>query len=455
MEVGTRIDGIFDLYNYFDSVIVTDDKGRIQYYSNMREDLYRPMLKNIIGHTIIELHPELTEDTSSIMQVLKTGQPVYNQLETWYNQDGTSITNLYNTLPLMKDGKIVGAVDISRAVNSGKERPSITLSDEKAELYRSEDIIGNSPAIRKLKESLPQIARTDSSVLIYGETGTGKELFAQALHTSGNRSKKRFVSYNCAAIPATLLEGILFGTVKGGFTGAENRQGLFEIANGGTLFLDEVNSMDLAMQAKLLKAIEEKKVMRVGGTEPVDIDVKIISAMNKDPYECLENGTIREDLFYRLNVVNLRIPPLREREGDIDLLTRHFIYKFNVKQNRRITGLDGETRKIFDSYNWPGNVRELQNVIEGAFNMTGFNQIRKENLPEYLRKAAGHLSGGGSHIYIDSDEEGSLKEKMAQVERSLIADALENSTTVAEAARKLKISKQDMAYTMKKYGLLK
>ena len=141
--------------------------------------------------------------------------------------------------------------------------------------------------------------------------------------------------------------------------------------------------MDLAMQAKLLKAIEEKKVMRVGGTEPVDIDVKIISAMNKDPYECLENGTIREDLFYRLNVVNLRIPPLREREGDIDLLTRHFIYKFNVKQNRRITGLDGETRKIFDSYNWPGNVRELQNVIEGAFNMTGFNQIRKENLPEY------------------------------------------------------------------------
>lgn len=292
MEVGTRIDGIFDLYNYFDSVIVTDDKGRIQYYSNMREDLYRPMLKEIIGHTIMELHPELTEDTSSIMQVLKTGQPVYNQLETWYNQDGTSVTNLYNTLPLMKDGKIVGAVDISRAVNSGKERPSITLSDEKAELYRSEDIIGNSPAIRKLKESLPQIARTDSSVLIYGETGTGKELFAQALHTSGNRSKKKFVSYNCAAIPATLLEGILFGTVKGGFTGAENRQGLFEIANGGTLFLDEINSMDLAMQAKLLKAIEEKKVMRVGGTEPVDIDVKIISAMNKDPYECLENGMI-------------------------------------------------------------------------------------------------------------------------------------------------------------------
>lgn len=162
MEVGTRIDGIFDLYNYFDSVIVTDDKGRIQYYSNMREDLYRPMLKDIIGHTIIELHPELTEDTSSIMQVLKTGRPVYNQLETWYNQDGTSVTNLYNTLPLMKDGKIVGAVDISRAVNSGKERPSITLSDEKTELYRSEDIIGSSPAIRKLKESLPQIARTDS-----------------------------------------------------------------------------------------------------------------------------------------------------------------------------------------------------------------------------------------------------------------------------------------------------
>ncbi len=455
MELGTRIDGIFDLYNYFDSVIVTDEKGIIRYYSNMREDLYQPDLKDIIGHTILELHPELTEDTSSIMQVLKTGVPVYNQLETWYNRDGTGVTNLYNTIPLIQSGKIVGAVDISRAVNSGKERPSITLSDEKTELYKSEDIIGNSEAMRNLKDSLPQIARTDSSVLIYGETGTGKELFAQAIHTSGKRSKKRFVSYNCAAIPVTLLEGILFGTVKGGFTGAENRQGLFEAANGGTLFLDEINSMDMAMQAKLLKAIEEKRIMRVGGTEPIDIDVKIISAMNRDPYECLEAGVIREDLFYRLNVVNLRIPPLREREGDLDLLTRHFIYKYNVKLNRRVMGLDGETKKIFETYQWPGNVRELQNVIEGAFNMTGFNQIRKENLPEYLRKAVGNPSGGRSHIYIDDDEGKSLKEKMAQAESRLIRHALEGSSTVAEAARKLKISKQDMAYKMKKYNLTK
>ena len=187
----------------------------------------------------------------------------------------------------------------------------------------------------KIKDSISQVAQTDSSVLIYGETGTGKEMIAQAIHSASKRTKKKFVVQNCAAIPATLLEGILFGTVRGAFTGAEDHPGLFEIASGGTLFLDEINSMDMSMQAKLLRAIEDKKILRVGGSSPITIDVKIISALNQDPIECVNNKTLRQDLFYRLNVVQFYLPPLRDRRSDIELLTNHFIFNYNLKMNKQ------------------------------------------------------------------------------------------------------------------------
>ena len=452
MEITDNMSEILNLYNFFDSVIITDEKGIIKYYTNMRADVYWPDAKNITGMHILELHPELTEETSSIMRVLKTGEPIFNQLESFYSSSGQVGTNIYCTLPLMKDDKIVGAVDFARVIGE-KERKNIVIkgNGDKERYYSVNDIISNTPEMIRIKDMISQVAQTDSSVLIYGETGTGKEMIAQAIHTSSNRNNKNFVVQNCAAIPATLLEGILFGTVKGSFTGAEDHPGLFEIANGGTLFLDEINSMDLSMQAKLLRAIEEKKIRRVGGSKPINIDVKIISALNQDPIECVNNNLLRQDLFYRLNVVQFYLPPLRERRKDIELLTNHFIFKYNLKMNKQIHGIDNDVRKLFSEYYWPGNIRELQNVIEGAFNTAGFKLIRMENMPQYLIKS--YEKQQDSLISEKLPEDGiELKEVMAEYEKRILKMALGEAETIAEAARKLNISKQDLNYKMKKYN---
>ncbi len=455
MELGKNMAEIMNIYNFFDSVIVTDDKGVIKYYANMRTDVYRADAKDIVGLHIFELHPELTEETSSIMRVLKTGEPVFNQLESFYSLSGQSVTNIYCTLPLLSDGKIVGAIDFARVVGK-EERKNIVLSSESdgEKYYTVKDIITLSPDVIKIKDLIPQVAQTDSSVLIYGETGTGKDMIAQAIHSASNRCSRRFVALNCAAIPASLLEGILFGTKRGSYTGAEDRAGLFELADGGTLFLDEINSMDIAMQAKLLRAIEEKKVMRVGGSDSIPINVKIVSATNRSPMESIETGHLRQDLFYRLNVVQFYLPPLRERKEDIQLLTNHFIYRYNLKMNKHIQGIDGDVRTIFNEYSWPGNVRELQNIIEGAFNITGFKVIRREDLPDYLLTSydkqnqdlvAREIAGNGV----------SLNNLIADYEKAIIRKALDSAKTVAEAARKLDLSKQDLGYKMKKYELRK
>lgn len=453
MEITDNMSEILNLYNFFDSVIITDEEGIIKYYTNMRADVYWPDAKNITGMHILELHPELTEETSSIMRVLKTGEPVFNQLESFYSSSGQAVTNIYCTMPLMQDNKIVGAVDFARVIGE-KERKNILLKGnrDKNRYYSVNDIISNTPEMIRIKDMISQVAQTDSSVLIYGETGTGKEMIAQAIHTSSNRNNKNFVVQNCAAIPATLLEGILFGTVKGSFTGAEDHPGLFEIANGGTLFLDEINSMELSMQAKLLRAIEEKKIRRVGGSKPINIDVKIISALNQDPIECVNNNLLRQDLFYRLNVVQFYLPPLRERRKDIELLTNHFIFKYNLKMNKQIHGIDNDVRKLFSEYYWPGNIRELQNVIEGAFNTAGFKLIRMENMPQYLIKS--YEKQQDSLISEKLPEDGiELKEVMAEYEKRILKMALGEAETIAEAARKLNISKQDLNYKMKKYNL--
>ncbi|MBS5334060.1 MAG: sigma 54-interacting transcriptional regulator, partial [Anaerovoracaceae bacterium] len=453
MEITDNMSEILNLYNFFDSVIITDEKGVIKYYTNMRADVYWPDAKNITGMHILELHPELTEETSSIMRVLKTGEPIFNQLESFYSSSGQVGTNIYCTLPLMKDDKIVGAVDFARVIGE-KERKNIVIkgNGDKTRYYSVNDIISNTPEMIRIKDMISQVAQTDSSVLIYGETGTGKEMIAQAIHTSSNRNNKNFVVQNCAAIPATLLEGILFGTVKGSFTGAEDHAGLFEIANGGTLFLDEINSMDLPMQAKLLRAIEEKKIWRVGGSKPVNIDVKIISALNQDPIECVNNNLLRQDLFYRLNVVQFYLPPLRERRKDIELLTNHFIFKYNLKMNKQIHGIDNEVRKLFNEYYWPGNVRELQNVIEGAFNTAGFKLIRMENMPQYLIRS--YENQKDAFISERLPREGvDLKGVLAEYEKKILKMAISEASTIAEAARKLNISKQDLNYKIKKYEL--
>ena len=452
------VEQILSLYNYIDGLMITDERGKIEYYMTYRPDLVSLREKDLIGKNLLEIYPDLTEETSSIMRVLKTGKPIFNEEQELRSYKGEILHVVNTTMPIMEEGRIVGAIDVSRYMDPayGRQNISISLKDSKESknLYTVDDIIGKSDSMAVLKEKIPMIAATDSSVLIYGETGTGKELVAQSIHTSSRRKNKHFVSQNCAAIPSNLLEGILFGTVKGSYTGAENKPGLFEIANGGTLFLDEINSMDIGLQSKILKAIEEKQIMRVGGYEPIATDIKIISAVNQNPLTCVQEGKLREDLFYRLSVVQLNVPPLRERFEDLIMLIQYFIDEYNKQMKKDILGLDEEAEGILKAYGWPGNVRELRNVIEGAFNVASGRFIRRMDLPEYLLKSVsgiGFVPAGRAMPKIEAGF--SLDREVGEFEKAIIIQALDKAKNYTDAAELLGISKQSLNYKMKKYLL--
>ena len=456
------VEQILKIYNLIDGLMITDQYGRIEYYLTYRPDLIDFRESEVLGRHLFDVYPDLSEETSSIMRVIRTGKPIFNEEQTLRSFKGQKLHVVNTTMPIVENNKIVGAIDLSRYIDPDYERQNIKISqtDTKSvkKLYTIDDIITNSASMEIMKEKIPMIAGTDSSVLIYGETGTGKELIAQSIHTSSKRKNRKFISQNCAAIPTNLLEGILFGTTKGSYTGAENRPGLFEAANGGTLFLDEINSMELSVQSKILKAIEEKKVTRIGGFEPVKTDIKIITATNQNPLECVQAKKLREDLFYRLSVVQLNVPPLRERKNDLPLLIDYFLTEFNRQMNRSILGIDEEVETIFKSYAWPGNVRELRNVIEGAFNITSSRFIRKGDIPKYLIQQA---QGATDILNLESNKivfnpKGiSLENEVDEYEKSLIEQALQLSASLTETAELLGISKQSLNYKLKKYNLTK
>lgn len=456
------VEQILSLYNYVDGLIITDNKGYIEYYITYRPDIVSLREKKVVGKHLFDVYPRLKEDESSIMRVLKTGQPIFNEYQEITTYQGETLHVVNTTMPIKENGKIIGAIDVSRYVDEPYERKDISISlKEKKEgkkLYTVDDIISNSQMLNIIKKRIPLIAETDSSVLIYGETGTGKELVAQSIHTSSNRKNKRFVSQNCAAIPGSLLEGIIFGTTKGSYTGAENTPGLFEIANGGTLFLDEINSMDYGIQSKILKAVEEKSVTRLGSHTPIDVDVKIVSAVNVNPMQCVAENKIREDLFYRLSAVQINIPPLRERKEDISILTDHFINMFNEKMNKNIIGIDEEVEDAFADYNWPGNVRELRNIIEGAFNIAAGRFIKEMDLPEYFSLPVNTFTVNQNMLStqnVDFDENFNLDKTMAMIEKNILEKALASCRNQAEAARILGVSRQTLRYKMSKYRLEK
>ncbi|MEA5096183.1 MAG: sigma 54-interacting transcriptional regulator [Sedimentibacter saalensis] len=451
-----NISKMLNIYNYFDGVIITDEKGVIKYYTNFRTDLYNLRLDEVIGKTIMEIHPEIKEEDSTIMNVLKTKKPIYDHIEHLTTLHGDSVTNVCSTLPIMQGGRIVGAIDFSRCIDDEFHKnierrqiviPNISTKDEK--LYNIEDIITTSKKINEIKKMIPMIASTESAVMIYGETGTGKEMIAQSIHSSGPRASKPFVSQNCAAIPDTLLESIMFGATKGSFTGAEDKAGLFEIANGGTIFLDEINSMSMVMQAKILKTIEEKKVKRIGSNEFMTFDVKVLCALNQDPIKCMKENIIREDLFYRLSTVLIEIPPLRDRIADIPFMVNYFIGLNNLKMNKNVMGVSSEVMEILCNYNWPGNVRELKNIVEGAFNVIGSNIINIKDLPAYMF----NLFEKEHKTLLKIDDNLSLEDKVYEYEKRIIIMALDSTKNITQAAKKLKISKQTLNYKLLKFGL--
>jgi two-component system response regulator PilR (NtrC family) len=313
--------------------------------------------------------------------------------------------------------------------------------------------------MEKLKQTIRTVASTQSTVLVYGESGTGKELVARAVHTCSPRVAEPFVSINCGAFPETLLESELFGYMKGAFTGAnQNKRGLFEVADGGTIFLDEIGEMTVTMQVKLLRVLQERTVRPVGGTEEIPIDVRVIAATNRDLEKQVAENTFREDLYYRLSVIPVTVPPLRDRREDVPLLVNHFLHKYAPAAGKSITRISAGSLASLASYDWPGNVRQLENTIERAVALGAGDELHVDLPAERPRARAAAAGVGVDGVSVVSDgvlPEGMDMEKyVADIERSLLKSALAQSNGVqARAADVLKISYRSFRHLMKKYDL--
>jgi len=464
------LDLVFDLLE--DAVQIVNCAGMTVYYNRAAAEMDGLNQEDVIGKHILQVYPSLTLETSSLLQVLETEKPILNQQQSIVNSLGKAMTLLYCTYPLYQEGKLMGACDISRNITKMKELSERVL-DLHAELvdskspnrkkprafltgglarYTFNDIIGQHESIINLKVKAQRIAGSSSPILVYGETGTGKELVVQSIHNASPFKHGPFIAQNCAAFPVTLLESILFGTVKGSFTGAEDKPGLFELADGGTLLLDEINSMPMELQSKLLRVLQEGAVRRVGDTRMRPVDTRIVACTNVEPEKAVQKKELRIDLYYRLNVVSLRVPPLRERKSDIPALTDYFIKMYNNKLGCRVNRLSPEASQMFMNYSWPGNVRELQHAIEHAANVVSGPVIGLEHFPDHLQQI---------HKTILDDEalnmngQGNLPELLRKVEMKCLTQAMEKcGFNISRAALHLGIPRQTLQYKLKIFGIL-
>lgn len=344
------------------------------------------------------------------------------------------------------------------AENLALKREAGYLRRELRRLTGLDHMIGTSPKMRQIFELIQNIAPQSSRVMITGESGTGKELVARAIHENSARSKGPFITINCGAFPETLLESELFGYLRGAFTGAnENRRGLFQAAHGGTLFMDEIGNMSVTMQVKLYRVLQEGKVRPIGSTEESDVDVRVIAATNKNLENEIVEGRFREDLYYRLSVIPIHLPPLRERREDIPLLAREFLERFSKSMNKKVIGIEPEAMRRLEVYDWPGNVRELENTIERAVALEGGTRILTEALPERIRshfqESTPSISHNGEGPALPP-EGLNLEEHIQKLERAYLLAALERSGGVrTHAADMLKMSYRSFRHYAKKYGV--
>jgi DNA-binding NtrC family response regulator len=339
---------------------------------------------------------------------------------------------------------------IRRALEAQKLAQEVTsLKSNLEEKYKLENIVGKHPKMFEVYKMIARVMDNKATVLILGETGTGKEVVARAIHFNGVLKGGSFIAIDCASLPQDLLESELFGHEKGAFTGAvAQKMGKFELADKGTLFLDEIGNLTGATQVKLLRFLQERKIERVGGTKPIELDVRIIAATNLDLEKAVQEGSFREDLYYRLNVVTMPLPPLRERRDDIPLLVEHFLQKFKSESKGKVKYVPPETMGLLMRYHWPGNVRELENVIERAIVIGKTEAILVEDLPSRIQKVA---SESGLEI---SPEKVPFEQRVGNFEKKLIVDALEKANWVqTKAAELLGTSRSIMKYKMKKYGI--
>ncbi len=419
-----------------DGVLVLDANAKVLYINETGAEILRVRRKEVIGKHV----SEIVDFTPVILRVFKSHKG-YVDKEFIIDSPSRGLLHFIKTAVVLRnsDGEFAGVVDFFREIK--RVRKFVTRYIGAEARFTFNDIIGNSPKLREAIRIAKIAAHSGSSVLIEGETGTGKEMFAQAIHFESSYSKGPFVALNCGAVPRDLAESELFGYEPGAFTDASKsgRPGKFELADGGTLFLDEIEELPPAIQTKLLRVIENKVVTRVGGTKSLKVDVRIIAATNKDIRKLIEENNFRRDLYYRLNVIEIKIPPLRERKEDIPLLTKHFIRNFSKEFGKEIEGADESFLKPLMEYDFPGNVRELQNIVERAVNLAEADTLTEKHLPENV-------------LSKKDRKEASLEEVKKELVEKLL---LETQFNVSLAAKKLGVSRPTLYKLMKRFDITK
>lgn len=439
--------------NPHEAIIFVDTEGRIRLINEGYARFLGFSRESLLGKHIKEAVPQ-----SKIPEVLNSGEAQFGDI---WEINGKKVA--VSRLPIYKGNKLIGVLGKSlfkdeyslihkfmqkvRALENELTYYREELDRQRGARYTIDEIIGESSCMNRLKEKVKKVAATSSTVLITGESGTGKELIAHAIHNASPRRNRPFVRVNCASIPEELLESELFGYEEGSFTGARKggKPGKFEIARGGTIFLDEVGDMNTSMQAKLLRVLQEKEVERLGGDKPVPVDVRVIAATNKDLETMVCNHQFRADLYYRLNVVLLQIPPLRERKEDIPLLISYLLRKLARRLGAPEKEISAEAAQLFKRYDWPGNVREMENILEQAINLSSRDVLTPADFPALIKRLSGHSTDKPLH----------LSAALERAEIEAIQNALQHTgDNKKEAARLLGIHRSVLYRKLKKYGFI-
>ena len=425
-----------------DGVFTINEKGEITFFNRAAEEITGFAKEEAMGHNCFDIfRANICQTNCALKQTVNTGKEIINLPINIINKEGKEIPISISTAVLRDErGKIIGGVETFRDLSAIEE-----LKKELRQQYTFQDIVSKNHTIQEIFQILPDIAESDSTVLIQGPSGSGKELFATAIHHLSLRKDQPFVKVNCGALPDNLLESELFGYVKGAFTDAKkDKPGRFSLANGGTIFLDEIGDMSPALQVKLLRVLQDREYEPLGGTSTTKVDVRVVAATNKDLSALVRSRQFRDDLYYRLNVVKIDLPPLSRRREDIPLLVEHFVEKFNLKKGKNLSGVSDEVMAFLMGYGFPGNIRELENIIEHAFVMCKGEMIELRHLPPEL---------------IESSKETILREKevskpLQTAEAEVIRKALErNKGNRLRTARELGINRSTLWRKIKRYGI--
>lgn len=442
MVMANRLEAVVDAV--YEGVVAVDSEGFITHFNRSAERMFGTRKEQVIGKDAKQIMPSLP-----LSEVLRDGKG-FNSREVFINYEGRKLHLLSTAKPIKaEEGRIAGVVASFRDFKETQKLAYEIMNTQ--ELIGFENIVGISKSLMEVKAKAQKISASNSTVLIVGESGTGKEVFARAIHAAGPHGHKPFVAINCGAIPENLLESELFGYDEGAFTGARRggKPGKFELANGGTIFLDEIGNMSLYLQAKLLRVLQERIIERVGGTRMIPVDIRVIAATNSDLQEMVRNKLFREDLYYRLSVIPLEIPPLRERQEDIPLLLEYYMKRFSKLLGKDIKGFTGEALNACVKYSWPGNVRELVNAVEYAINLEETSLISLESLPPGIREEPNKKLRNSSTNNV-------RVLPLEQLERDAIITALEKYGWSEEgktrAALALGISRATIYRKIQKYG---